>query len=109
MTRIIVLFNLKSGVDAADYEAWAKSVDLPVVNRLGSIERFEIFKSGGLLGSAASAPFAYIETIDVRDMDAFGRDVASAEMQRVAAKFAAFADATFIVTQRLGADEEQSA
>ena len=33
ITRIIALFNLKPGVKVADYEAWARAVDLPVVRR----------------------------------------------------------------------------
>ena len=34
MTIIVVLFNLKPGVSAAEYEAWAKATDLPTVNSL---------------------------------------------------------------------------
>jgi hypothetical protein len=101
MTRIIVLFNLKPGVDAATYEAWAKRVDLPIVNQLGSIRSFEVFKSTSLLGKAEPPPYQYIEIIDVDDMAAFGVDVATATMKRVAAEFAELADATFIMTQPL--------
>ena len=34
MTTIVVLFNLKRDADVADYEAWAKTVDIPNVRRL---------------------------------------------------------------------------
>ena len=102
MARIIVLFNLKSGVDAARYEEWAARVDLPIVNRLKSIERFEVFKSASLLGSAAAPPYQYIEIIDVRDINEFGKDIATDEMQRVAAEFGEFADAVFIMTEPVG-------
>lgn len=102
-TRIVALFNLKPGVSAADYEAWAKRVDLPTVNGLKSIERFEIFKSTGLLGSDAKPPYAYIEIIDVRDMGDFGVEVSTETMQRVAAEFQAMAaDLAFIMTEQLG-------
>jgi hypothetical protein len=101
--RIIALFNLKPGVAAADYEAWAKRVDLPTVNGLKSIENFAVFKSTGLLGSEAKPPYRYIEIIDVADMDAFGKDVASAAMQKVAAEFQAMAaDLSFMMTEQLG-------
>jgi len=106
MTRIICLFNLKPGVDPGVYEAWAKRVDLPIVNRLPSIERFEVFRSASVLGSAAPPPYGYIEIVDVKDMAQFGADVAEATMQRVAAEFATFADATFILTEPLPADAE---
>ena len=36
MQTVIVLFNLKPGVDVAQYEAWARDSDLPVVNGLPS-------------------------------------------------------------------------
>ncbi|MBI1392773.1 MAG: REDY-like protein HapK [Alphaproteobacteria bacterium] len=102
-TRIVALFNLKPGISVADYEAWAKTVDLPTVNGLGSIEKFEVFRSAGLLGSDARPPFAYIEIIDVKDMDAFGGDVATDAMQRIAAEFQGMVDdLSFILTERLG-------
>jgi hypothetical protein len=104
MPRIIVLFNLKPGVDPEAYEAWAKRVDLPIVNKLGSIRSFEVYKSLSVLGTDAPSPYHYVEIIDVNDMEAFGADVASSTMQRVAAEFRALADATFIMTEPLLAD-----
>ena len=102
-TRILALFNLKSGVSAEDYENWAKTVDLPTVNGLGSIEKFEVFKSTGLLGSEDKPPYAYFETIDVADMDAFGADVATEAMQKIAGEFQAMTeDLVFIMSDRLG-------
>lgn len=103
VTRIIALFNLKPGVSVADYEAWAKRVDLPTVNGLGSIQSFEVFRATGLLGSADRPPYAYIEVIDVADMDAFGKDVGSDAMQAVAARFQEMVtDLAFITTEKLG-------
>jgi hypothetical protein len=104
MTRIIVLFNLKAGVEPGTYEEWAKRVDLPIFNRLGSIQSFEVFKSTALLGSTAPPPYHYVEIIDVKDMEAFGQDVATSAMKRVAAEFATFADATFIMTEPVPAN-----
>jgi hypothetical protein len=102
-TRIVALFNLKPGVSTVDYEAWAKRVDLPTVSGLKSIEKFEIFKSAGLLGSDAAPPYAYIEIIDVKDMGEFGAEVSSQTMQRVAGEFQAMADnLSFILTDKLG-------
>ena len=34
MTTIVVLFNLKDGVDQDEYEQWARTVDIPSVRRL---------------------------------------------------------------------------
>jgi hypothetical protein len=102
-TRIVALFNLKPGVTAADYEAWARRVDIPTVNGLKSVDTFEVFKSQALLGSDAKPPYSYVEIIDVDDMDQFGKDVATATMQKVAGEFQAMAtDLYFILTSKLG-------
>ena len=101
MTRLIVLFNLKPGIEAADYESWARRVDLPTVRGLKSIDGFDIFRSVSLLGSSASPPYQYVEIIDVDDMTAFGAEIATDTMRRVAGEFASLADATFILTDRL--------
>lgn len=100
--RIIVLFNLKPGVDAAAYEHWARATDIPGVRALSSVGGFEVYRATGLLGSDARPPFAYIEVIDVGDMPAFGRDVQSERVQRIAAEFGRFADQPrFILTEPL--------
>jgi len=101
-TKILVLFNLKPDVSVADYENWAKIVDIPTVNGLGSIEKFEVFKTTGLLFSEDRPPYQYFETLDVLDMDKFGAEAGSETMQKVAAEFQAMAvDLAFITTEKL--------
>ena len=102
-TRIVVLLHLKPGKSATDYEVWARGTDLPTVNGLASVDRFSVHAATGLLGSEAQPPYDYIEILDVADMDAFGRDVASETMQRVAAEFQDWADPVFIVTRDVAA------
>lgn len=100
--KILALFNLKSGTSVEDYEAWAKTVDIPTVNGLGSIEKFEVFKTTGLLFSEDKPPYQYFETIDILDMDAFGAEASSETMQKVAAEFQAMVDdLVFIQTEKL--------
>ena len=98
--RLFALFNLKPGVSREAYEAWAKSVDLPAVNGLASVESFTVFRTNGQLFSDAKPPYQYIEIIDVTDMDRFGEDVSSVTMQSVAAAFQQMADVTFLVTEQ---------
>ena len=101
MAKIVVLFNLKPGVSVADYEKFARETDLPVVNGLASINKFEVLKSTGLLRGGA-APYQYIEIIDVEDLGQLGRDVATEQMQKVASTFRSLADnPQFIVTEQL--------
>ena len=100
MTRIVVLFNLRDGVSAGDYEDWARSTDLPTVNALRSVDGFSVHRATALLGSDEAPPYRYVEIIDVADMDVFGEEVAGETMQRVAAEFQALADdPVFILTE----------
>ncbi|OUW85896.1 MULTISPECIES: REDY-like protein HapK [Hyphomonas] len=101
--KIIALFNLKPECSVADYEAWAKSKDIPTVNGLKSVDAFEVFKATGMLGTDDKSPYQYIETIDVNDMDGFGGDVSTDAMQKIAAEFQAMtSDLIFILTEKLG-------
>lgn len=100
--RIIVLFNLKPGADPAAYEKWARTTDLPGVRALRSVSDFQVYRATGLLGADTKPPYAYIEVIDVADMAAFGADVSSEAVQKVAAEFQQFADnPQFVLTQVL--------
>jgi hypothetical protein len=99
--RIVVLFNLKAGVDPAEYEAWAQSTDIPGVRGLASCTDFQVYRTTGLLGGG-EAPYRYIETIDITGMEAFMADVTSDAVQEVAAEFQRFADnPRFILTETL--------
>ena len=101
-SKILVLFNLKAGISIDDYENWAKSVDIPTVNGLGSIEKFEVFRTTGLLFSDEKPPYQYFETLDILDMDKFGQEASSEVMQKIAAEFQAMADdLVFITTEQL--------
>ena len=96
--RILVLFNLKEGVDPAAYEQWARGMDIPGVRSLGSVDDYQVLRATGLFGSDAKAPYAYFELIDVNDMDAFVQDVSTDAVQTLAAAFQQFADNPLFVT-----------
>jgi len=102
MTMIVVLFNLKDGVKREDYERWALNTDLPLVNKLASVNSFEVLRTTGVLGTEAPAPFAYVELLSVTGMEQLGVDVGTETMQKVAAEFQNFADnPTFMLTESL--------
>jgi hypothetical protein len=101
INRIIALFTLKPGVEVSTYEAWAREVDLPAVNGLPSIIRFDVFKTKLILGSDAKPPYDYIEILDINDMDQFVQDVATPTMKKIAGHFQSIADVTFILTEPL--------
>lgn len=102
MTTLVVLFNLKPGVSAEQYEAWARSVDLPTVRKLPSVAEFQVYRAGSLLGSSEAAPYQYIEVIRLHDLQALFADIGTPVMQKVASEFQAVADAPqFIVCNAL--------
>lgn len=96
--RIIVLFNLKPGVDAAEYEEWARTRDIPGVRALVSIDDFQVYRSTGLFGTDARPPYGYIEVIDIKGMDEFLADVSDERFQEVAAEFQRYADNPLFIT-----------
>lgn len=96
--RLIVLFNLKPGVSVADYEEWAKTRDIPIVRSLPSVDDFQVYRTTGLFGSGDAAPYAYIEIIDVADMEGFDKDIATESMQANMGEFGGLADAPAIIT-----------
>jgi REDY-like protein HapK len=103
MKTLIVLFNLKAGISATDYETWANAVDIPTVKGLQSIADFKLYKSQMLFGSDAPPPYQYFEIIDIQDLDVFGAEVGTEIMKRVAGEFQQFADGPlFVLTERCG-------
>ncbi|MBK6802054.1 REDY-like protein HapK [Novosphingobium sp.] len=100
--RIVVLFNLKPGVDPAAYEAWARGTDIPGVNALSSVDRFSVHRATGLFGSDAPSPYQYVEVIDIAALDPFVAEISTEAFQKVAAAFGDFAEnPQFIMTEDL--------
>lgn len=99
--RIVVLLNLKSGKSEQDYLNWARTTDIPTVNKLESVERFQLLKATSVLGGG-TLPYQYIEILDVSDMGLFGEETSSERMQKVAAEFNDWADPVFILTEDAG-------
>jgi len=99
---LIVLFNLRDAAAEASYEQWALTVDMPNVRRLPSVDGFRVYKSSGILGSEAPAPYRYVEVIEILDMDALFQDISTETMQEISRQFQGFADnPCFMVTQSL--------
>lgn len=102
MNTLIVLFNLRADADAATYEQWAKTTDLPVVRSLSGVSSFDVYRTSGLYGSNSPAPYKYVEVIDIADMQQFSRDLGTAIMRDIASQFQAFADnPIFILSEKI--------
>ena len=93
MAALIVLFNLRPGVTEADYEAFARDLDVPTVKGLRSVSEFRVFRLDGVMGTENAAPYRYVEVIDFESMDALGADMgATPAMAEIQAKFGELAD-----------------
>jgi hypothetical protein len=100
MPTLIVMFDLRPGVRPADYERWARDVDVPTVKRLRSVDDFRVHRSTGLLTGDGRPPYAYTEVIEVNDLVLLGEEVAGDTMQGIAAQFREFADdPVFVVAE----------
>lgn len=102
--RIIVLFNLKPGVAAADYEDWARTRDIPGVRSLPSVDDFTVLRTTGVLGGGGSAPYAYIEILEVADMEGFHTDIATEASRAIATEMQQWLNgpAVFMTTEEVG-------
>ena len=97
---MIVLVDLKEGVDPEDYERWVLESYAPAVRELPSVEDWRDYRATGLLGSDAAPPYRYVVTLDIRDLDQLGRDVASEGMQALLSELHDLAEITQIMAER---------
>jgi hypothetical protein len=103
MTKILVLFNLRDGVDASEYENWARNVDLPTARALNSVSTFNVYSAQGLMGSDDAAPYQYAEWLEVSSLEDLGADAQSDAMLKVVESFQRYADnPQFIIMNDVG-------
>lgn len=96
--RIIVLFNLKTGVTIEAYEKWVRDTDMPGVRALKSVRSYHVQRATGILGSTDASPYAYVEIIEIGDMALFGEEAASATVQALMADMQNYADNPIFIT-----------
>jgi len=97
---MIVLVDLKEGVRPEDYERWVLKTYAPAARSLPSVQDWRNYRIGGLLASDIALPYQYIVTLDIDDLEQFGRDMASEEMQALLAELHRFAEVTQLVSER---------
>ncbi len=100
MTTMIVLVNLREGVGPEDYERWVLESYAPAVRELPSVGEWRDYRASGLLGSGAPPPYRYVVTLEVRDLDQLGRDMAGEEMKRLISELHELAEVTQIMADR---------
>ena len=100
MPSMIVLVNLKEGVDPEDYERWVLESYAPAVRELSSVQDWRDYRMTGLLGSRAVPPYRYVVTLEIKDPHQLGLDMAGEEMQRLLSELHGLAEVTQIMAER---------
>jgi hypothetical protein len=101
---ILILFNLKPGVESSDYEKWLKEVDLPTSSRLSSIQSYSVFRLGPCPGDGASLPYQYAELVNLVSWEQFETESAGEIAQRLSQQWSQFAaEPVIMVMNSLGA------
>jgi REDY-like protein HapK len=97
---MIVLANLKDGVDPEDYERWILESYAPAVRDFPSVEDWRDYRVSGLLGSDAAPPYQYVVTLEVNGTEQLGRDMSGEEMQKHFSELHDLAEVTQIMAER---------
>src|SRR4029453_818381 len=71
-----VITTLKPGVKPEEYEKWLREYHYPVAKTLPSIVSYRTHRIEGPINGAEGAGWCYIERIEIRDKDAYARDIA---------------------------------
>jgi len=90
--RIVAIFNLKQGVTPEQYENWARETDPPTLANMRSIDGFTSYRTTGILNSNDPAPYAYVEVIEVNDLDLLLQEMKSEAVQKASQEFRQLAD-----------------
>src|SRR3712207_6869803 len=91
MTTMIVLVNLKEGVNPEVYERWVLESYAPAVRELPSVGDWRDYRVTGMLGSDPAPPYRYVVTLDIVDVEQLGRDMAGGEERRAPSRLAGLA------------------
>jgi hypothetical protein len=97
---MIVLVNLKDGVDPEDYERWILDSYAPAVRDLPSVEDWRDYRVNSLLGSDAAPPCQYVVILDIKDVEQLGQDMGGEEMRRLFSELHDLAEVTQIMAER---------
>ena len=100
MPTMIVLVQLKRGVEPADYERWVLENYAPAVRELSSVSGWRNHRVNGLFGSDVDPPYGYVVTLQVDDLEGLGRDMSGEEMRRLLDELHEYAEVTQLMAER---------
>ena len=100
MPTMVVLVQLKDGVEPEDYERWVLESYAPAVRELPSVSDWRNHRVTGMLGSDAEPPYRYVVTLEVENLDGLGRDMSGGVMRRLLGELHEYAEATQLMAER---------
>jgi REDY-like protein HapK len=97
---MIVLVNLKEDVAPEDYEHWLQDRYVPAILDLASVDEWRGYRVGGLPESGGDAPYLYVVSVEINDLEQLSRDMESEQVQRLLSELGRYADVTQLMTER---------
>ena len=97
---MIVLVNLKEDVAPEDYEHWLQDRYVPAILDLVSVDEWRGYRVGGLPESGGDAPYLYVVSVEINDLEQLSRDMESEQVQRLLSELGRYADVTQLMTER---------
>jgi TPP-dependent pyruvate/acetoin dehydrogenase alpha subunit len=67
--------RLQPGVDAAAYERWVREADYVAAKAIPAIISYRVYRIHGPCLGDDSAPYDYVEVVEVTDLDDYRRDI----------------------------------
>lgn len=78
--RVFIFYRLKPGIEKEQFEQRAREVEAPLAARSPAIRRYVLTRLDGVLEGEASAPFDYVEALDVTTVDEYRTGVTDADV-----------------------------
>ena len=78
MPVVFFLNRLRADVAPEQYEQWVRDVDYPTARALKTITSYVVNRIDATLDGDA-APYHYVERVEVTDLDAYRRELQTAE------------------------------
>ena len=103
MAKILIQYRLQPGVTPADFEAWVRDTDYPVMRGITRVAHYANHRVRGLLIGEGEPDCDYVEIFDIPDLDGFtGEDMPGAVVQGIMGDFMArVADPRFLILDEL--------
>ncbi|MBL4618253.1 MAG: hypothetical protein JKY46_11210 [Robiginitomaculum sp.] len=103
MSQLILLYKLKDGVTASDFENWVRTTDYPAMRGLERVRSLTTYRTEKLLMGEGDPSVQYVEVFDIQDLDGFtSEDMPGETVQNIMGQFMGLAEAPqFIICEEV--------